>query len=287
MAATGLRFAICNEVFGDADLSEACAQAASLGYSGFEIAPFTLASDPASLDATARREIGQTIRRNGLEFVGLHWLLAAPAGLHATTRDEVVRERTWSYVHQFIDLCADLASPDGKDKAVVVFGSPKQRSASDGMPPEEATDIFISGLAQVAPHAESRDVTVLVEALPLNQSNVVTSLAEAVSIVNKIGSPAVRTMFDVHNAIDEEEAHPELLRRYAQYIRHVHVNELDGQEPGMGSYDFAPVLHTLTDLDYRGWVSVEAFDFSRNPYEIARRAIERLRECASVAPAAE
>jgi hypothetical protein len=49
-------------------------------------------------------------------------------------------------------------------------------------------------------------VTVLVEALPANQSDVVQTLEEAVGIVREIGSPAIQTMFDVHNAIDEKAA---------------------------------------------------------------------------------
>ena len=251
----------------------------ALGYAGIEIAPFTLSSDPAMLDATARRHISETLRKRSLEFVGLHWLLAAPEGLHATARDESVRRRTWDYVHHLIDLCADLASPNDESQCVMVFGSPKQRSSRDGMSPKEATDVFVHELAHIAPHAESRGVTILVEALPANQSDIVNSLADAACIVKQIGSPAVQTMFDVHNAIDETEAHTELVRKYAAHIRHVHVNELDGREPGMGDYDFAPLLNTLSDIHYRGWISVEAFDFTRDPVEIARRSITRLQEC--------
>lgn len=278
----GLRFAICNEIFGQSPLDQVCADVSALSYQGFEIAPFTLAPDPSALDISERQHVRKTIGRHGLQFVGLHWLLTAPAGLHATTRDETLRERTWNYVHHFVDLCADLAVPESNDKPVLVFGSPKQRAARDGMSCKEATDVFVHELAQVAPHAECRGVTILIEALPLNQCDVVTSLAEAVSIVKQIGSPAIQTMFDVHNAVDETRPHPELLRRYFPYIRHVHVNEIDGREPGMGNYDFAPVLQTLIDLNYKGWVSVEAFDFSRDPIDIARKSIDRLRERAGL-----
>ncbi|MBV9082003.1 MAG: sugar phosphate isomerase/epimerase, partial [Acidobacteriaceae bacterium] len=159
---------------------------------------------------------------------------------------------------------------------VIVLGSPKQRSAVDGMTPRQAVDILTHQLAHAAAHAESRGVLLLIEALPLSQTNVVTCLTEAVAIVKQIGSPAVQTMFDVHNAVDETEPHAELTRRYFPYIRHVHVNELDGSEPGRGNYDFAPVLTTLAELGYSGWVSVEAFDFSRDSQEIAKRAIVRL-----------
>ena len=58
------------------------------------------------------------------------------------------------------------------------------------------------GLASAAPHAQSRGVTILLEALPIGQCDVVQSLAEASEIVEAISSPAIQTMFGVHNAIE-------------------------------------------------------------------------------------
>ena len=62
---------------------------------------------------------------------------------------------------------------------------------------------FVAGLKSVARRAEDRGVTILMEALPRSQSDVVTTLAQAAGVVREIGSPAVRTMFDCHNAEDE------------------------------------------------------------------------------------
>ena len=59
-------------------------------------------------------------------------------------------------------------------------------------------------------------------------------------------------MFDVHNAIDEAEPHAALVDRYFDYIRHVHVNELDGRHCGAGNYDFKPVLDVLQRRGLRG-----------------------------------
>jgi sugar phosphate isomerase/epimerase len=101
--------------------------------------------------------------------------------------------------------------------------------------------------------------------------------------VRQIGSPAIKTMFDTHNAVDETEPHAALIRKYFPYIAHVHVNETDGREPGMGDYDFAAVLSVLQELNYSGCVSLEAFDFSRDPIEIASHALDHLR-AASPAP---
>jgi sugar phosphate isomerase/epimerase len=268
------RFATCNEVFQHQPMAQVCKIVHQAGYQGIEIAPFTLASDPASLTTEDRSALRTLIRSSHLEFVGLHWLLAAPEGLHATTHDKTVRERTWKYVGHFIDLCADLTQPG--DKSIVVFGSPKQRNSRDGMTSREATDAYIEGMAKAAPHAEARGVTLLVEALSPDQSDVVTSLSEAVEIVRQINSPAVQTMFDTHNAVAETHPHVDLIKHFFPYIKHVHVNEMDGKEPGMGDYDFATLLKCLTDLHYDGWVSLEAFDFTRDPREIISRSISHL-----------
>lgn len=270
------RFAVCNELFSDMPFLEACRQIRKIGYQGIEIAPFTLAADPGGLTQRERAGIRNIIEAEGLEVVGLHWLLASPPGLHATTPDEGIRKHTWEYIHRLIDLCADLAGCREGGNGVMVFGSPQQRSAVNGMSSRQATDVFIHELAHAAPYAESCGVQILIEALPANQSNVINSLADAVSIVKQIGSPAVQTMFDTHNAVDEKEVHSELLRHYYPHIRHVHVNELDGREPGTGEYNFDSLLNTLSELGYSRWISLEVFDFSRNPSEVAVRALDHL-----------
>jgi sugar phosphate isomerase/epimerase len=94
-------------------LAEGCAVLRETGYAGIEIAPFTLAENPLKLSASERRTIRDTIADHRLSFVGLHWILAAPPGLHATTPDKEQRERTWGVIDGLIDLCADLSSaPD-------------------------------------------------------------------------------------------------------------------------------------------------------------------------------
>ncbi len=269
----GLKFrhAICNEIFEGWDFRKACRYIRSSGYEGIEIAHFTLAEEPELISADDRRRYRAIIQDSGLTFVGLHWLMVAPKGLHVTTPDPALRERSWNHIRRLIDLCADLG-PDG----VMVFGSPKQRHTTGGLTREEATKNYIDGLASVAPDAAARGVTLLVEALPLEQTDVVLSLAEAVGIVQQIGSPAVRTMFDTHNAVDEQTPHPELVDRYFEFIRHVHVNETDGGHCGTGGYAFGPLLQTLARRGYSGWISLEAFHFEPGAEAIANESIRHL-----------
>jgi D-psicose/D-tagatose/L-ribulose 3-epimerase len=265
------RHAICNEVFKDWDFAKACTTIRSAGYTGIEIAPFTLGEKPTDVSAQQRREYRSIIENSGLEFVGLHWLMVSPPGLHVTTPDAALRKRSWQHIQDLIDLCADLG-PSG----VMVFGSPQQRRTTGGLNREEATRHYVNGLAEAAPHARERGVTILMEALPVGQSDVVQSLDEAVRLVGEIGSPAVQTMFDTHNAVDEVEAHAELVDRHFGVIRHVHVNEMDGSHCGAGDYDFKPVLAVLKQRNYLGWVSLEAFDFEAGAENIANGSLRYL-----------
>lgn len=210
-----------------------------------------------------------------MTFVGFHWILMAPAGLHATTADDQVRRRTWDHVRGLIDLSTDFGSG-----GVLVFGSPAQRRTVDGASPAEATAQLVEGLADLASHAEAQGVTILLEPLPPPQCDVVTTLAEAVCIVDRIGSPSIRTMFDVHNAIHEAEPHAALIDRYFDRIGHIHVNELDGRHCGAADYDYAPVLHTLLNRGYRRWVSLEPFDLTPGAERVAEESLRTLRAAA-------
>jgi|SRR5579862_9573594 len=265
------RHAICNEAFEKVPFRKACRVIRRAGYDGIEIAPFTLAAEPAGISVAKRHEVRDIIQSEGLAFVGLHWLMVSPKGLHVTTPDAALRAKSWQHIRHLIDLCGDLG-----DGGVMVFGSPQQRRTIAGVTRAEATLRFVEGLAAAGPHAAECGVTILLEALPIGQCDVVTTLDEAVSIVRQINSPAVRTMFDTHNAVDETEPHARLIEQYFEFIRHVHVNEMDGRHPGTGGYDFKPVLATLRRLAYPGWVSLEAFDFTPGAEVLANESLRYL-----------
>lgn len=265
------RQAICNEVFQGWDFAAQCRTIKRFGYDGIEIAHFTLADDPVSLTPARRRELARIIVEEGLAFAGLHWLMVAPKGLHVTTPDAALRARSWLHIATLIDLCGDLGGGN------MIFGSPAQRKSTGGATRQEATARYLDGLRQAAPHAASRGVTLLMEPLPTHDTDVLNTLAEAAGYVEAIGSPAVQTMYDTHNAVLETEPHELLVDRYYDVIQHVHVNEMDGRHPGTGNWDFKPVLRVLAAKGYKGWVSMEAFDFSAGAERIAEESIQYLR----------
>ena len=285
-----LRFALCNEAFGahqgahnsarngardDApgqwSWADTVREIAAAGYDGVEIAPFTLADSVADLGPADRCAIRRQAEDAGLEIVGLHWLFVSPRGLHATTDDRAVRERTAAYLQELVRFCGDVGGQ------VMIVGSPQQRNVEPGVPYATAWSRFVEVLTASLDLAAERGVTLCMEALPADQCTFCTSLEEAVRMVREVNHPHLRTMFDVHNAHLEREPLPELLRRYLPYIRHVHLNEMDGGYPGSGDFDFGAILRVLQEEGYGGYASVEVFDFSPGPERIARESLRHLK----------
>jgi sugar phosphate isomerase/epimerase len=47
----------------------------------------------------------------------------------------------------------------------------------------------------------------------------------------------------------------------------------------MGELDFLPIFRTLAEIDYRGWVSVEVFDYAPGIETLARESIAYMLDC--------
>ena len=144
-----MKYAICNELFGKLDFKESCLLTARYGFQGVEIAPFTLFDDPKNVDSKKIRKIKQVLKKSGLDFVGFHWLFLSPKGLHITTPDLTIREKSWDHLRRLIDITGELGG------GVLVLGSPKQRNAI-GISPEEALGYLKEGLSKIAQYAAKR-----------------------------------------------------------------------------------------------------------------------------------
>jgi sugar phosphate isomerase/epimerase len=266
-----MKFAICQELFVDWDWERQCRFIAEVGYTGIEVAPFTLA--PLITDVSAERR--QTLRRQaeeaGLQIIGLHWLLAKTQGFHLTSDDAAVRRATAAYLVELGRACADL----GGD--LLVFGSPQQRNIPEGMSHSQAMSNAADVFRGCMPALEKCGVRICLEPLTPRETNFLTTCAEAMDLIALVDHPNICLHQDVKAMLSETTPIPELIAKYAGAVGHFHVNDSNLLGPGMGATDFAPILAALERVKYDGWVSVEVFDYSAGAEETAFQSIEGLR----------
>ncbi len=270
-----MKFAICNETFVDWPFDRACAFARGCGYTGLEIAPFTLGARADQIAAKTRSELVSTAEKEGLHIIGLHWLLAKTEGFYLTTPDSSIRKKTSEYLAELARLCRDLG---GK---IMVLGSPKQRNLLPGVSHAEGMKWAADTLQQVVPVLEDAGVTVALEPLGPEEGDFLNTADRAVELMRMIGSPRYRLHLDVKAMSTESVPVCDIIRKHASSMAHFHANDPNRRGPGMGEVDFIPILRTLREIQYDGWVSVEVFDYEPGPERLARESIENLQKSLS------
>jgi sugar phosphate isomerase/epimerase len=267
-----MKFAICNETFLEWPFERAFDFAAECGYTGIEIAPFTLASDAAEITAAQRADVARQAKASGLEVVGLHWLLAKSTGYYLTTPDAEVRRRTSEYIKTLARLCRDVGG------SRMIFGSPQQRNVLPEVTPEQAMDFAAEVVQQALRVLEETGVILCMEPLAPAEGNFLNTAADAVKLIEKIDHPNCRLILDCKAMSSEAVPIPELIRRHIGLLEHFHANDPNKQGPGFGELDFVPILAALEEVGYQGWVSVEVFDYSPGIERLAKESIENLQQ---------
>jgi len=268
-----MKIGICNEVFQGWPIEKIFRYTAQLGFEGIEIAPFTLADSVEDISPERRRSIRRAAEENGIEVIGLHWLLVKPAGLYINHPDAAIRKRTQEYIRALIHFCADLG---GK---ILTHGSPQQRTVQEGWNFEETWKRARETFEACVETARERGVIYCLEPLTRSNTNFINTVDEALLMVDEIHHPNFQMMVDCRSTETNEGFVTQALRRAQKsgHLRHVHANDINGKGPGFGTVPFSPILRTLISSGYPNYISVEVFEFDPDPETIASRSIGYLK----------
>jgi sugar phosphate isomerase/epimerase len=271
------QYAICNETFEGWDWDRVCKLCSGLGYTGLEVAPFTLAPRIEQVDQATRLNLRRVAEGHGLHLFALHWLLAKTEGFQATSPDSKTRSDTAAYLGSLAQACADL----GGDR--MVFGSPLQRKIPEGHTEEQTDQFFLDTLRLVQPHLEKTGVQLLLEPLGPAETNYLNTARKGEELLDALNHPLFGLHLDVKAMSDDEAPVADIIRKHARRMGHFHANDANRKAPGMGSTDFLPIMRALKEIRYQGYVSIEVFDYTPDPETIAREGLAHLKACAQQA----
>lgn len=262
-----MKFAICQELFEGWDWERQCQFIAEVGYTGIELAPFTLADRISEVSPERRKELRRQAESHGLTIVGLHWLLAKTTGLHLTAFDPRTRNEAAKYLRELAQACADLGG------STLVFGSPAQRSLERGMNRDQAMANATEVFCAVMPIFADCGVTLCIEPLTPNETDFLNTCADARKLIEMVDHPNFQLIQDVKAMLSESTPIPQLIADYTDVTRHFHVNDDNLLGPGMGPTDYRPIFQALLDSKYNHWVSVEVFDYRPGAEHIAQESL--------------
>ena len=122
---------------------------------------------------------------------------------------------------------------------------------------EESRRLLVEALVELGAHAAREGSVLFLEPLNRYEDYLVNTLADAVSIVEEVGSPGVAVIADTYHMSIEEVDCAASIEAAGAHIRHVQLGDSNRLEPGAGHYDWPATLAALDRIGFDGWLAME------------------------------
>jgi D-psicose/D-tagatose/L-ribulose 3-epimerase len=213
------------------------------GFDGFEVAFF----EPAKVETTAIR---RSVEDSELECTACCLL---PNGMNPTSPDAGVRKRTQAHLEDCIRVAAEIGASllCGPVYAPVGYLPGRRRT------PDEwnwAVECFRA----LGETLDANGVTLAIEPLNRFETYFLNTADDASALCAEVGHPRVGILLDTFHTNIEEKDVAATFRALGGKLKHIHACENDRGIPGTGHVDFPGIFHSLSEIGYQGWITIES-----------------------------
>lgn len=226
-------------LFFSGDLMTGIKKAAEYGYDGVEIS----VRNPEELDKKAIKELTETL---GLEVVtiatGQSYI---EDGLSLGADDSDVIEKAIERLCSIVDFAAYVGAKG------VTLGGIRGKDTVD-------ENIIAKSVKRIADYAKKYGVKIFIE--PINHFEVssIHTTKDGVRFVDNVDMENVSLLLDTYHINIEDSSIGESVIDAGNRIGLVHFADNNRLVPGSGCFNFSEMIHTLTAIGYKGYISVEA-----------------------------
>ena len=168
--------------------------------------------------------------------------------------DPGIRAAGLNRLKQAIDVCQAV----GASKLCGPIHSALGEFSGQG-PTEDEWNYGKDTLGQAAEHAQQAGVTLVLEYLNRFECYFLNCAEDCSRFCREVDHPNLKMMYDTFHANIEEKDIAEAIKTCADQTVHVHISENDRSTPGEGHVDWDTSFATLKEVNYDGWMVVEAF----------------------------
>ena len=220
------------------------ADLARAGYDGVEIPVGSQSDAVLKTMAMACDDLG--LARTASGFVG--------ADANPVSPSAQVRAAAVDNLKKAIDACAVL----GADLLVGGLYQAHKYFTGRG-PTEQEWQWSADYLRTCGEYAQQAGVRLGLEFLNRFEAFLINTSAQCRRMVEEVGLPNVGVHYDSHHANLEDPAPREALLHIRDEINHVHLSESHRGTLGTGQVDWDATFAALREIDYNGWLVIEAF----------------------------
>ncbi|WP_165072420.1 sugar phosphate isomerase/epimerase family protein [Paludisphaera rhizosphaerae] len=218
----------------------------AIGFDSVEVPIFNID------DHAAYKRLGGRLKSLGLSATAVT-VMGGPE-INPISSDPKVRDAAVAYLDRVLEcgqqfgceiLCGPLHSTIG------LF--------SGRGPTDDEFQYGVETLQRVSEKAEARGIRLAVEALNRFECYFLNTAAQTEAFIRAVNHPYCRMMFDSFHANIEEKDQASAIRSSAEETIHVHVSENDRGTPGTGQVAWDSFFDGLSQTNYDGYLTIEAF----------------------------
>ncbi|RNL56665.1 sugar phosphate isomerase/epimerase [Pedobacter jejuensis] len=140
---------------------------------------------------------------------------------------------------------------------IIVLGSGGSRNIPEGYDLQKAETSFVNLAKKLGAIAKKYNVTIVLENLETTETNFITSLKSAASIVKRVNDPNFRLNADIFHMMREGELPNEIVAA-GKLLAFCEIAEKEKRTlPGVMGDDFKPYLSALKKANYSGYIFIE------------------------------
>lgn len=218
---------------------------------GFDYVEMPLAQIMSLEDQAFRTGPLATVEQYGLPCLRMNNFFPASIRL---TGPEADYDSALSYAQAALERAARLG---GK---VIVFGSSGARNRPCGTSISQGLEQLASLLAHLKYMAKDHGITIVIEHLNKQESNLINLFSEGCALARRVNDPGIGALLDTFHMNLSGETYNDVLKD-GMLLRHVHIARTLGRSlpcPG-DEEDYGLLFQTLKKIGYDGCISMEAF----------------------------
>lgn len=214
------------------------------GYDGVELPVFDM--NEANFKA-----VGQKLKDTGLETTAV---TVCTEDENPISSDAARRKAGVDRLKKAIDMCAAAGATHLCGPIHSALGEFPGRGRTD-----DEWNWGKESLAQAADYAKQADVVLTLEYLNRFECYFLNCAEDCARFAREVDHSHLKVMYDTFHANIEEKCMASAIKSCADQLVHVHISENDRSTPGEGAVDWDANFSALREVNYNGWLMIEAF----------------------------
>jgi len=268
-----MKIAFSTNAYRNYSIEDSIRSIASIGYSGIEL----MCDTPHAFPPLSNKKIDSiknTLKENKMEISNLNgFMLCAIQDFHHPSwieKNFEDRQKRIEHTKNCIELAKKL---DVKTVSTEPGGPPTERGVKKDL------EVFSAGINEVLPIAQKNNVKLLIEPEP---GLLVENSSQFLDFISKFDTKYLGLNFDIGHFFCVGENPDRLIKTLKDYLIHVHLEDISKTRkhyhlvPGTGAIDFYKIFDALSEINYKGYITIELYPFQKNPENAAREAMRFL-----------